>query len=195
MPPCDYSYRPQSFKRSGGKAWPLPCLQPGRLELLWRRNAPHRRPVFRSPIPAEAFPLRNASPFFGVAPPKLRELLTGRTSLLDSSAGRPHENARRLPSSFAHRARDPSGKGAPSWVFGPPDFLCSLSDPTPLSENRLPRKGRQRPASLVPGVPRRAPTPCAKGSRLAFPLPPASGSCCFLNCKARQGAVLHAAAS
>lgn len=158
-------------------------------------HAPHRRPVFRSPIPAEAFPLRNASPFFGVAPLKLRELLTGRTSLLNSSAGRPHENARRLPSSFAHRARDPSGKGPPSRVFGPPDFLSSLSDPTSLSKIGSPEKVASDPPPLPPGLPRRAPTPCAKGSRLAFPLPPASGSCCFLNRNPRQGAVLHAAAS
>ena len=74
---------------------------------------------------------------------------------------------------------DPGRKGAPSGFSVPPIFSKFLSHPFLAIENRLPRKGRQRPASLVPGVPRRAPTPCAKGSRLAFPLPPARGSCCF----------------
>ena len=155
-----------------GRRGPFPAFSQAAGNFLLSSHAPHRRPVFRSPIPAEAFPLRNASPFFGVAPLKLRELLTGGTSLLDSSAGRPHENARRLPSSFAHRARDPSGKGAPSRVFGPPDFLSSLSDPTSLSENRLPRKGRQRPAlPCLQGAPPRAHTMRERQSpRLSAPV-------------------------
>ena len=135
----------------------LPSARPPRT--LCRRQRSHRRPVFRSPIPAEAFPLRNAAPFFGVAPLKLRELLTGRTSLLDSSAGRPHENARRLPSSFAHRARDPSGKGAPSRVFGPPDFL--QIPVAPISRHRKSAPPKRSPATRLPclqGAPPRAHT-------------------------------------
>ncbi len=90
---------------------------------------------------------------------------------------------------------DPGRKGAPSGLSVPPIFSKFLSHRFLAIENRLPRKGRQRPASLVSGVPRRAPTPCAKGSRPAFPLPPARGSCCFLEPLSRASAVLHAAAS